>query len=61
MSKNFERWKELADRCLYEEDPAKLAELTSEMNRALRQEQSPADHRALTPETSADASSIRAG
>jgi hypothetical protein len=35
MSENFERWKELAARCLSEEDPAKLTELASEMNRAL--------------------------
>jgi hypothetical protein len=32
MSENFERWKELSIRCLGEQDPAKLAELASEMN-----------------------------
>jgi hypothetical protein len=32
MSKNFERWKELAARCLGEQDPAKLTELANEMN-----------------------------
>src|ERR1039458_5354883 len=31
MSKNFERWKELAGRCLGERDPAKLAELAGGM------------------------------
>jgi hypothetical protein len=37
MSKNFERWKELAGRCLGERDPAKLAELAGEMNLVLTQ------------------------
>jgi len=37
MSKNLERWKELADRCLGEQDPAKLAELAGEMNLVLTQ------------------------
>ena len=37
MSKNFERWKELAGRCLGEQDPAKLAELAGEMNLVLTQ------------------------
>jgi hypothetical protein len=37
MSKQFEQWKELAARCLGEQDPAKLTELASEMNRVLTQ------------------------
>jgi hypothetical protein len=37
MSKKFERWKELAARCLDEQDPAKLTELANEMNRVLIQ------------------------
>ena len=37
MSKNIERWKELADRCLCEQDPAKLTDLASEMNLILTQ------------------------
>ena len=37
MSKKFERWKELAARCLGEQDPAKLTELASEMNLVLTQ------------------------
>jgi hypothetical protein len=37
MSKNFERWKELAGRCLGEQDPATLAELAGEMNLVLTQ------------------------
>jgi hypothetical protein len=37
ISKNFERWKELAGRCLGERDPAKLAELAGEMNLVLTQ------------------------
>jgi len=32
VSTKFERWKELAARCLDEQDPAKLTELASEMN-----------------------------
>jgi hypothetical protein len=35
LSKNFERWKELAALCLIEQDPQKLTELASEMNQAL--------------------------
>jgi hypothetical protein len=35
MSKKFERWKELAARCLGEQDPAKLAELANEINLVL--------------------------
>jgi hypothetical protein len=35
MSKKFERWKELAARCLSEQDPAKLTELANEMNLVL--------------------------
>jgi hypothetical protein len=35
VSKEFERWKELAARCLGEQDPAKLTELASEMNLVL--------------------------
>jgi hypothetical protein len=37
MSKNFERWKELATQCLGEQDPAKLTELATEMNLVLNQ------------------------
>ena len=37
MSKKFERWKELAARCLGEQDPAKLTELANEMNLVLTQ------------------------
>ena len=37
VSKNFERWKELAARCLGEQDPAKLTELAKEMNLILAQ------------------------
>jgi hypothetical protein len=37
MSKRFERWKELAARCLGEQDPAKLTELANEMNLVLTQ------------------------
>jgi hypothetical protein len=37
VSKNFERWKELAAQCLGEQDPAKLAELANEMNLVLTQ------------------------
>jgi hypothetical protein len=37
VSKKFERWKELAARCLGEQDPAKLTELASEMNLVLTQ------------------------
>jgi len=37
VSRNFERWKELAARCLGEQDPAKLMELASEMNLVLTQ------------------------
>ena len=35
MSKKLERWKELAARCLGEQDPAKLTELAAEMNLVL--------------------------
>jgi hypothetical protein len=35
MSEHIERWKELAALCLREQDPAKLAELASEMNRVM--------------------------
>jgi hypothetical protein len=35
VSKKFERWKELAARCLEEQDPAKLTELANEMNLVL--------------------------
>ena len=35
MSTKFERWKELAARCLEEQDPAKLTDLASEMNLVL--------------------------
>ncbi len=37
VPKNFERWKELAARCLGEQDPAKLTELANEMNIVLVQ------------------------
>ena len=37
MSKNFERWKELAALCLGERDPAKLTELANEINLVLTQ------------------------
>jgi hypothetical protein len=37
VSKKFERWKELAARCLGEQDPAKLTELANEMNLVLAQ------------------------
>jgi hypothetical protein len=37
VSKNFERWKELAAQCLGEQDPAKLTELATEMNLVLNQ------------------------
>jgi hypothetical protein len=43
MSKNFERWKELAARCLGEQDPAKLTELATEMNLILTQKTSNLD------------------
>ena len=35
MSKNFERWKELASLTSREQDPAKLTELAHEMNLVL--------------------------
>ena len=35
MSTKVERWKELAARCLDEQNPAKLTELASEMNLVL--------------------------
>ena len=41
MSKHFERWKELAARCLPEQDPAKLMELANEMNLVLTQRTRP--------------------
>jgi hypothetical protein len=37
MSKNFERWKELATLTSKEQDPAKLTELAMEMNLVLNQ------------------------
>jgi hypothetical protein len=37
VSKQFERWKELAARCRSEQDPAKLTELANEMNLVLTQ------------------------
>ena len=37
MSKNFERWKALADLTSKERDPEKLTQLASEMNRVLTQ------------------------
>ena len=37
MSRNFERWKELAAQCLEEQDSAKLTELANEMNLVLIQ------------------------
>ncbi len=35
MSRKFERWKELAARCLSEQDPAKLTALANEINLVL--------------------------
>ena len=37
MSKNFERWKALADLTSKEQDPEKLMQLANEMNRVLTQ------------------------
>ena len=37
VSKNFERWKELATLTSKEQDPARLTELANEMNRVLTQ------------------------
>ena len=37
MSKNFERWKELATLTSKEQDPARLTELATEMNLVLNQ------------------------
>jgi hypothetical protein len=37
VSKQFERWKELAARCRGEQDPAKLTELANEINIVLTQ------------------------
>ena len=37
MSKNFERWKALADLTSKEQDPEKLTQLANEMNRVLTQ------------------------
>jgi hypothetical protein len=37
VSKNFERWKELATLTSKEQDPAKLTELATEMNLVLNQ------------------------
>jgi hypothetical protein len=37
VSKDFERWKELAILCLREQNPARLTELASEMNLLLTQ------------------------
>ena len=37
MSKNFERWKELASLTSREQDPAKLTELAHEINLVLTQ------------------------
>jgi hypothetical protein len=37
VSKNFDRWKELAALCIGERDPAKLTELANEMNLVLTQ------------------------
>jgi hypothetical protein len=48
VSKKFERWKELAARCLGEQDPAKLTELASEMNLVLTQK---TPHLVLTQKT----------
>ena len=38
MSANLTRWKELATKCLREEDAAKVAELASEMNFVMAEE-----------------------
>jgi hypothetical protein len=37
VSKNFERWKELAALAVREQNPAKLTELATEMNLVLNQ------------------------
>jgi hypothetical protein len=37
MSEKFEQWRELAARCLSEQDCAKLTELATEMNLVLTQ------------------------
>jgi len=47
MSKNFERWKELAAMCRSEQDPAKLTELANEMNFVLTQKTPHLDPRLL--------------
>ena len=49
MSRNFERWKELATLCLGEQDPAKLTELATEMNLALNQKKLNLDPPLLEP------------
>jgi hypothetical protein len=38
MSKNFERWKALADLTSKEQDPEKLRQLASEMNLVLQKQ-----------------------
>jgi hypothetical protein len=62
MSENFERWKELAARCLSETDPSKLTELASEMNRVLNPVLQPksTSHDGLSSETGTAISRIRA-
>jgi hypothetical protein len=40
VSEHFERWKQLAALCLREQDPEKLTEFATEMNRALLQKTS---------------------
>ena len=39
MSKNFERWTELAAQAAKEQDSVRLTQLASEMNRALNEKQ----------------------
>jgi|HubBroStandDraft_6_1064221.scaffolds.fasta_scaffold1611670_2 hypothetical protein len=41
MSERFERWKQLATQCLYEQDPAKLTALANEMNLAVKANKTP--------------------
>ena len=49
MSKNFERWEELATLTSKEQDPAKLTELATEMNLVLNQKTSNLDPPLLKP------------
>jgi hypothetical protein len=49
VSKDFERWKELATLTSKEQDPAKLTELATEMNLVLNQKTSNLDPPLLKP------------